>query len=131
MVGFPGETEEEFENTYRVAEQSALTYFHVFSYSKRRSTPAASMPGQVPPEIIKKRSAELRDLGSRKKTEFYGGFIGRTLPVLVEAGGKGTTPNYIPVRLTGGDFVQGDEIDTVITGVSGEEALAVPIRKAS
>lgn len=131
MVGFPGETEEEFANTYRVAEESALTYFHVFSYSKRRSTPAASMPGQVPPETVKKRSAELRDLGSRKKTEFYGGFTGRTMPVLVEAGGKGTTPNYIPVRLAGGDFVPGDEIDVVITGVSGEEALAVPIRKAS
>ncbi|HVY54693.1 MAG TPA: tRNA (N(6)-L-threonylcarbamoyladenosine(37)-C(2))-methylthiotransferase MtaB [Thermodesulfobacteriota bacterium] len=128
MVGFPGETEDEFANTYRVAEESALTYFHVFPYSKRRNTPAAAMEGQVPPEIIKKRSALLRELGSRKKTEFYGRFVGRTLPVLVETGGKGTTPNYIPVRLAGGDYTQGDEIDVTITGISGEEALAAPIR---
>jgi threonylcarbamoyladenosine tRNA methylthiotransferase MtaB len=131
MVGFPGETEEEFRSTCDIASESALTYFHVFSYSKRRSTPAASMPGQVPPAIIKERSARLRELGLRKKNEFYGRFIGRTLSVLVETGGKGTTPNYIPVRLTGGEHKPGEEIDAVITGISGGEALASPIRAAS
>lgn len=131
MVGFPGETDEEFGNTYEIARRSALTYFHVFPYSKRKSTPAASMPGQVPPETIKERSAMLRELGIRKKTEFYGGFVGRTLPVLVETGGKGTTPNYIPVRLPCGEYAPGEEIEVTITGISGEEALAAPIRDAS
>ncbi len=128
MVGFPGETEEEFGNTYETAGNSALTYFHVFPYSKRRATPAASMPGQVHPDTIKRRAALLRELGTRKKAEFHRGFIGRSLPILVEAGGKGTTPNYIPVRITGGAHAQGDEITVTITGVSGEEALGAPIR---
>ena len=131
MVGFPGETDEEFRNTYEVARRSALTYFHVFPYSKRKSTPAASMPGQVRPETIKERGAILRELGIRKKTEFYRGFIGRTFPILVETGGKGTTPNYIPVRLQGGEHAPGEEIEVTITGISGEEALAAPIRDAS
>lgn len=131
MVGFPGETDEEFMNTYEIARRSALTYFHVFPYSKRKSTPAASMPAQVRPETIKERSAMLRELGIKKKTEFYRGFIGRTFPVLVETGGKGTTPNYIPVRLTGGKHEPGEEIEVTITGISGEEALAAPIREAS
>jgi threonylcarbamoyladenosine tRNA methylthiotransferase MtaB len=131
MVGFPGETDEEFQNTYDVANESPLTYFHVFSYSKRRETPAAAMPAQVHPSKIKDRSTRLRDLGNRKKAEFYGRFIGRTLPVLVETGGKGTTPNYVPVRLTGGEHKPGEEIDAVITGISGGEAIAFPIREAS
>ncbi|MGH7849024.1 MAG: tRNA (N(6)-L-threonylcarbamoyladenosine(37)-C(2))-methylthiotransferase MtaB, partial [Thermodesulfobacteriota bacterium] len=87
-------------------------------------------PGQVRPETIKERSAMLRELGIRKKTEFYRGFIGRTLSILVETGGKGTTPNYIPVRLTGGKHAPGEEIEVTITGISGEEALAAPIHDA-
>ena len=128
MVGFPGETEEEFRNTYDTADESPLTYFHVFPYSKRKLTPAAGMPAQVHPVTIKERSALLRELGSKKKSAFYRGFIGRTFPVLVETGGKGTTPNYIPVRITDGDHAPGDEIEVTIRGVSGEEALASPIR---
>ncbi len=131
MVGFPGETEEEFQSTYDIAEESPLTYFHVFPYSKRRSTPAASMAGQVHPDKIKARSALLRELGSKKKAAFYRSFIGRTFPILVEKGGKGTTPNYIPVRLPDECFNVGDEIEVTITGVAREEALASCIRGLS
>ena len=125
MVGFPGETEEEFQNTYRAAEESPLTYFHVFPYSKRKMTSAAIMPGQVNPQIIKDRSRRLRELGSRKKSQFVRGFIGRTFPILVESGSKGTTPNYISVRLEGGDLKAGDEADVKIVGVRGEEAIGL------
>jgi threonylcarbamoyladenosine tRNA methylthiotransferase MtaB len=128
MVGFPGETDDEFRNTYIVARESPLTYFHVFPYSKRKLTPAASMPSQVHPEKIKERSAFLRELGSRKKTEFFRSFIGRTLPVLVETGGKGTTPNYIPVRLPDEFLDTGTEIEATITAVENEEAVASLIR---
>jgi threonylcarbamoyladenosine tRNA methylthiotransferase MtaB len=128
MVGFPGETDDEFRNTYIVARESPLTYFHVFPYSKRKLTPAASMPSQVHPEKIKERSAFLRELGSRKKTEFFRSFIGRTLPVLVETGGKGTTPNYIPVRLPDEFLGTGTEIEATITAVENEEAVASLIR---
>lgn len=131
MVGFPGETEDEFLNTYNVAKESPLTYFHVFPYSKRKSTPAASMPAQVHPEMIKERSTLLRELGNRKKTDFYRRFIGRTLPVLVETGGKGTTPNYIPVRLPNGGLSIGDEIEATITAVGPEEVVSSLIRSPS
>lgn len=130
MVGFPGETDEEFANTCETAGQSALTYFHVFPYSRRRETPAAAMPDQVPPDVIRERSRALRAIGSRKKREFYSGFIGRTLPVLVESGNTGTTPNYISVRVTEGEFEVGDEVPMTIAGLDGEEALAVPVREA-
>jgi len=125
MVGFPGETEEEFLNTYRVSKESALTYFHVFPYSKRKMTPAAVMDNQVHPEEIKDRSKRLRELGNEKKTAFFKQFIGRTLPVLIEKGSKGTTPNYIPVRLHTKGFNIGDEILVRITGVKDGEALGV------
>ncbi len=123
MVGFPGETEEEFQNTYNVAQESPLTYFHVFPYSKRKMTSAAVMPDQIRPEIIKHRSKELRELGSQKKSEFVQGFVGKTLPVLVETHSKGTTPNYISVKLDDKGLKVGDEVDVTITGVNGEVAL--------
>jgi len=126
MVGFPGETEEEFLNTYRVAEESPLTYFHVFPYSKRRETPAASMAEQVHSKTIKDRSKRLRALGSRKKKSFFESFIGESFPILVETGSKGTTPNYIPVRLDRRDYSIGDEIEVTINAVKGEEALGTP-----
>lgn len=125
MVGFPGETKEQFLNTYNVADESALTYFHVFPYSKRKMTPAAKMADQVPPDQIKHRSKQLRELGSKKKTEFIEQFIGRSFPVLVEKGSKGTTPNYIPVRINSVDLNIGDEVMVRINEVRGEEAIGV------
>jgi len=125
MVGFPGETDREFENSFNLVKESALTYFHVFPYSRRKGTPADTMPGQVHPRAIKERSRLLRELGSKKKGEFYRGFIGRKFPVLVERGLRGTTPNYVSVRILDGDFKIGDEVDVEIRGVRGEEALGM------
>jgi threonylcarbamoyladenosine tRNA methylthiotransferase MtaB len=125
MVGFPGETEEEFLNTYEIARESALTYFHVFPYSKRKMTPAAVMPEQIHPSEIKERSKRLRELGSKKKTAFFKQFIGRTFPVLIERGSKGTTPNYIPVRFDTDAFNIGDEVLVRINDVVNEEAIGV------
>jgi threonylcarbamoyladenosine tRNA methylthiotransferase MtaB len=125
MVGFPAETEEEFLNTYEIARDSALTYFHVFPYSKRKMTPAAVMPEQIHPSEIKDRSKRLRELGSKKKTEFFKQFIGRTFPVLIERGSKGTTPNYIPVRFDTDAFNIGDEVLVRINDVVNEEAIGV------
>ncbi len=125
MVGFPGETDEEFENSFNLVKESALTYFHVFPYSRRKGTPADAMPDQVHPGVIKERSRLLRALGSKKKEEFYRGFIGRKFPVLVERGARGTTPNYISVRILDGDFRIGDEVKVEIRDVRSEEALGV------
>jgi threonylcarbamoyladenosine tRNA methylthiotransferase MtaB len=126
MVGFPGETDEEFQNTLNLLKESALTYFHVFSYSKRKNTPAATMPNQIQPRVIKERSRTLRELGHEKKSEFYRSFIGTTLPVLVEKGEKGTTPNYITVRIENSSFGIGEEVQVEIRGVMEGEAVGVP-----
>jgi len=127
MVGFPGETENQFLNTYNVANDSALTYFHVFPYSKRKMTPAAVMQDQVHPEEIKDRSKRLRELGSKKKEAFFKQFVGRSFPVLVEKGSKGTTPNYIPVRINSEGLSIGDEVMVRIQDVRGEEAVGALI----
>ena len=126
MVGFPGETEEEFLNTYEIAKESELTYFHVFPYSKRKMTPAAIMDNQIHPQQIKDRSKRLRDLGSKKKTDFFKQFIGKTFPVLIEKGSKGTTPNYIPVKFNTEGFNIGDEVFVEICDVVNEEAIGIP-----
>lgn len=102
IVGFPGETGERFERTYAFLESLPLTYFHVFSYSKRYGTKAARQEGHVPPEIIKERSRRLRDLSIRKRRRFASRYLGREVEVLFEQRDKaglwtGLTDNYLRV----------------------------------
>jgi len=125
MVGFPGETENEFENTRKLLKQSPLTYYHVFPYSKRRGTTASNMPDQVPPEVTKLRSKILRDQGVEKKRQFYRRFIGKEVPVIVETGLKATSRNYMSIKIVDGSFKIGDEACVEITKVEGEVALGL------
>ena len=104
VVGFPGETEEDFLKTYELLANLPITYFHVFPYSKRPGTPAAKMENQVLAKIKDERVAVLRKLDHKKRSAFYGSRIGKVHQVLVEseksAAGlaKGFTDNYIPVH---------------------------------
>jgi threonylcarbamoyladenosine tRNA methylthiotransferase MtaB len=82
ITGFPGETEEEHSETLRFIEERAFTYLHVFSYSSRPGTRAASLPGHVTGAVIKRRARELRALGESKSAEFRQSQVGRTLRVL-------------------------------------------------
>jgi len=82
IAGFPGETDEEFDTTCRFIESSPLNYLHVFSYSARPGTAASSVPGQVPPHVIKQRSARLRSLARELSLRFRGAFVGRTRTAL-------------------------------------------------
>ena len=77
MVGFPGETDAEFEATRRMIEDLPFTYLHVFTYSPRPGTPAASMPNQVPVHIARERNRILRELAAEKKLAFMRSFIGQ------------------------------------------------------
>ncbi|MGB9879983.1 MAG: tRNA (N(6)-L-threonylcarbamoyladenosine(37)-C(2))-methylthiotransferase MtaB, partial [Anaerolineae bacterium] len=70
IVGFPGETEEQFAETLALVKESPLTYLHVFAYSDRPGTAAATMHPKIPPEIIQERSKRLRQLGESKRVEF-------------------------------------------------------------
>jgi threonylcarbamoyladenosine tRNA methylthiotransferase MtaB len=84
IVGFPGETEENFGNTQRLLREMPFTYLHVFGFSKRPGTPAADMPHQVHPEVRKRRSRKLIALGKRKRIDFMKSRIGQTELSLVQ-----------------------------------------------
>lgn len=124
MVGFPGETEVEFNNSYNLLDESELTYFHVFPYSKRKGTKAAIMDNQIDPAVIKQRSKIIRDLGMKKKIEFNKKFVGKELEVLVENNSKGTSRNYISVKLHKDDYSKGELIDVVISDLEDDMVIA-------
>ncbi|HEX9223443.1 MAG TPA: radical SAM protein, partial [Candidatus Acidoferrales bacterium] len=109
ITGFPGETEDEHAATLAFIESLPFTYLHVFSYSKRPGTKAATLSNPVPGAIIKRRARELRSLGEKKAAAFRQSQIGRTLRVLTlrsdEHDTSGATPalstNYLKVRVRG------------------------------
>ena len=107
IVGFPGETEAEFQESYDFVDKVDFYETHIFKYSKREGTKAASMPDQVDEQIKAQRSARLIELGEKKRKAYEKKFIGRTVEVLVEEdaviGGKnvqtGHTKEYIKIAL--------------------------------
>lgn len=125
MVGFPSESEQCFNNTYNLMNESELTYFHVFPYSIRKNTAATFMQKQIETEVKKERSRILRELGSRKKISFYKKFTGKKLNTLIESKSRGTTDNYINVRLPNGKYEEGDEVMIKIRSVEGEQAIGI------
>jgi threonylcarbamoyladenosine tRNA methylthiotransferase MtaB len=126
MVGFPGETDENFDNTYALLQELPISYFHVFPYSKRKKTRAAAFPDHIPQKTIKLRSELLRTLGNNKKIEFYSRYKGTIVKVLLEDKRdkesnclKGRSRNYIPVLLEGSDSLKNQEWAVTITRVEG------------
>jgi threonylcarbamoyladenosine tRNA methylthiotransferase MtaB len=99
MVGFPGETDSEFEETRAFIERLPFTYLHVFPYSERPGTPAAECEDQVPEAIRKARGRVLKSLGLEKNLEFRRGFVGRTLSAVTIENGRAVTSNYLTVEL--------------------------------
>ena len=103
IVGFPGESDEEFEQTYLFLEKIRPAFLHIFPYSRRAGTPAATMPDQVQESVKRMRAIRLKELSDRLNAEFYAANVGRTLPVLFESTRKGGmmlgyTDNYIKVE---------------------------------
>jgi threonylcarbamoyladenosine tRNA methylthiotransferase MtaB len=103
IVGFPGETEADFEETYHFISSLDISYLHVFTFSERDHTPAASMPDIIPLEERRRRNALLTSLSEQKRMHFYGVHLGQIRPVLFEKSkspGKmsGFTDNYIKVE---------------------------------
>jgi threonylcarbamoyladenosine tRNA methylthiotransferase MtaB len=99
MVGFPGETDEEFTETFRLIEEGPLTYLHVFPYSARPGTAAVEMGPQVPARVAQFRARALRRLIARKNEEFRGSMLGRRLDVLVLQPEESLSTNFIQVRV--------------------------------
>ncbi len=101
MVGFPGETDAEFEESRAFIEALPFTYLHVFTYSERPGTPAAESPDQVPMRVRKDRNRILRELAAAKNLEFRRSFIGRKLSVVtLHEQGRALSANYIPIELS-------------------------------
>jgi threonylcarbamoyladenosine tRNA methylthiotransferase MtaB len=103
IIGFPGETEEEFLTTYHFLNELDVAYLHVFTYSERPNTRAIELPEVVPHPVRNERSQMLRILSEKKKRHFYEQFIGQVRPVLFEEEEKGDfmygfTDNYIKVQ---------------------------------
>ncbi len=106
MVGFPAESDDDFERTRALIERLPFTYLHVFTYSSRPGTPSAAMPEQVPVQIARERNRALRELAARKKRAFMESFIGRQIEAitLTHFDGEYTealTDNYLKLRLKG------------------------------
>ena len=100
MVGFPGETDAEFAETFRFIDELPFTYLHVFTYSARPGTPAADAPEQVPMPVRKQRNRELRELADRKNLAFRQRFVGRPLSVVtLGQGNMALSSNYLKVEL--------------------------------
>jgi threonylcarbamoyladenosine tRNA methylthiotransferase MtaB len=102
MVGFPGETDAEFENTRRFCAEMRFAGMHVFPYSRRPQTEADGRPDQVPPPVKEHRRAILHAFRDQLATDFHRAQVGRTVEVLVETGEDGLagwTAHYVRVRL--------------------------------
>lgn len=102
MVGFPGETGEDFLQTLNVAQEVAFSKIHVFQYSKRAGTAAARFPDQIPAEVKESRSKRLIELGNTMSENFHRSFVGKNVEILVEqlnqGQGVGHTDNYLKVN---------------------------------
>jgi threonylcarbamoyladenosine tRNA methylthiotransferase MtaB len=100
MVGFPGETDELFEESRQLIEAMPFTYLHVFTYSERPGTPAAEMPGSVPIRVRKDRNRVLRELANDKNAAFRRSLLGREFTaVTLDPPGLALTDNYIKATL--------------------------------
>ncbi len=138
IIGFPGETDENFMNTYDFLDSLPISYLHVFSYSERKNTLAVTMPGTVDIMKRKQRSETLRNLSAKKKYDFYSRFVGTKQKVLFEnrvmkSGGKdyieGWTENYIRVRINNDVSLQNGISEVVLNNLNGIKSVESFISK--
>ncbi|MGI5930666.1 tRNA (N(6)-L-threonylcarbamoyladenosine(37)-C(2))-methylthiotransferase MtaB [Pseudoflavonifractor sp.] len=126
IVGFPGESEEEFTSTLESVEKCAFSAMHIFPYSRRTGTPAAKMADQVPNAVKEERAARAGALAARLKTTYLEQWVGTSLPVLFEEEKnglwRGHAPNYVEV-MAQGERLHNVIRDVKITGLHGDGLL--------
>lgn len=130
IVGFPGETEEYFQQTYQVAEQIGFSHIHTFKYSVRKGTIAEKMPGQIPMKVKNERSLLIRDLAEKNKYNYRKMFIGKEQTVLVEKpigklGAKGYGEHYIPIAIKNCKPGRNTLNKVRITGIAEDKEMTV------
>lgn len=125
IVGFPGETNDEFNKTYEFLRDIELSQMHIFKYSPRKGTPAATMENQIDPQMKQFRSDKLLNLSKENFNKFADKFIGQEMDVLFEQNlvddkYEGLTPNYIRVVVQSEKDIQGEILKVKITDVKNE-----------
>lgn len=125
ITGFPGETEEEFEQTLLFIQQVQFSQMHIFPYSRREGTRADQMPDQVPKQIKEARAAQATAVAAQMTADYRAAMIGRTVQVLFEQPGPGGfwghAPNYVPVCVC--ESVQQGEIRSVHITAAGDGCM--------
>ena len=130
IVGFPGETEEEFHETLHFLRRCAFSQLHIFPYSRRQGTPAADLPGQVPETEKRQRAQQAAAVAEALRTSWLESWLGERVPVLFEEekGGlwRGHTPQYMEVQVEAPGQDLHNQMRTVrLTALGGEGALGV------
>ena len=125
IVGFPGETNDEFNKTYEFLKEIELSQMHVFKYSPRKGTPAATMENQIDPQMKQFRSEKLLNLNKENFNKFAGKFIGQEIDVLFEQSiaentYEGLTPNYIRVIVKSDKEIHGEILKVKLTDIKDE-----------
>jgi threonylcarbamoyladenosine tRNA methylthiotransferase MtaB len=120
IVGFPGESQEDFQETVKIAGEIGFSHIHTFKYSVRQGTRAERMPDQIPEKIKNQRSAVIRDISEANKIAYHQKFIGQSQRVLIEkinAKGiaKGYGEHYIPVEFKAADSSKNSFVDVNIS----------------
>lgn len=131
MVGFPGETGDDFEQTRAFIEGLPFTYLHVFTYSSRPGTPSAEMAEQVPVQVARERNRVLRELIAKKKRAFMDSFVGRKVEAitLTHFDGEYTealTDNYLKLRLRG-QHPSNRWVDSIVNLVESDFMVAMEV----
>jgi threonylcarbamoyladenosine tRNA methylthiotransferase MtaB len=124
MVGFPGETDEDFEQTYALIDRLPFTYLHVFTYSSRPGTPSVQMSNQVHGNVTRERNRRLRELAAAKRNAYQQKFVGRRLPALTlthvfEGRTECLTANYQKLWLDGVHEAN-QSVEPLVAGIEGE-----------
>jgi threonylcarbamoyladenosine tRNA methylthiotransferase MtaB len=130
LVGFPGETDRDFADTYDLIAESPLTYLHVFPFSRRQGTEADHMSDHVPPQEIQARALALRELSRAKNLDFRRSYLDRRLPAISLSKEEGSgesvalTDNYIHTRIVGEKVPPNRLIDVKIIRADPDTTLA-------
>lgn len=131
IVGFPGETDEEFESTYNFLEKIKFYKMHIFKYSVRTGTKAAEMPNQISPEIKEERSKSLLELSDKNEIEYLNSYIGKIVEILFEEKDgeywKGHTANYLVVKLKSEENLNNKLLSVKIDGIDKLELISQKI----
>jgi threonylcarbamoyladenosine tRNA methylthiotransferase MtaB len=135
IVGFPGEKESNFQNSFDFVESSPIDYLHVFSYSERKNTLAQTFPDKVSPREIKKRSQLMHDLGKRKWEKQLDSFLKKSLEILVEQRRDkktghlltGLADNYIRVNFEGEDVLMNQLVTVKIVKREGKNLIGTHV----